>query len=167
MVALHRWNPDMNHAVLLFFYPFHFLMAMRDSRLHCYHFCKKIDHLLTSHCHLLHLPFFFLFLGLIPKRIISQLLVLMPAVLLILVAGLSPSGMRAFFGSFLLNNPWIIRVVHSINDVLRDLTADYSHMLALGIRRLLKTVSYLRNKQSSNWLFSDITCFQSFTIHWK
>ena len=31
MVALHCWNPEVNHAVLLFSCPFHFRMAMRDS----------------------------------------------------------------------------------------------------------------------------------------
>ena len=102
-MALQQWNPEVNHAVLLFFCPFHFQMAMRDSQLHCHHFGKKFNHLLMI---LTYFPYlsFFLFLGLIPTWIISQLLALTPAVLFIRFAVLSPRGMRALFGSFLLIN---------------------------------------------------------------
>ena len=122
MVALHHWNPEVNHAILLFC-PFYFRMAMRASR--------EIAIISARTFAAAYFPYlsFFLYLGLIPTRIISQLLALTPAVLFILFAGLSPRGMTVFFGSFLLINLWIIRGVHSINDVLRDLIAECSHML--------------------------------------
>ena len=110
---------------------------------------------------------FFLYLGLTPTRIISQILALMPAVLFILFAGLSPRGMRAFFGFFLLINPWIITGVHSINDILKDLIAECSHMWVQGICKFPKTVSYFCKKWILNQWFSDLTCFQSLNIHWK
>ena len=47
---------------------------------------------------------FYLFLGLIATWIISLLLALTPAVLFICFTVLSPRGMRALFGSFLLIN---------------------------------------------------------------
>ena len=165
MVALHRWNPEVNHEVLIFFCPFRFQMVMRDSQLHCHHFGKNFDHLLMIHCYLLPLPFFFLVFGTYPyKNYSSAIPKLTPAVLFILLAGLSPRGMRSFFGSFLLINPWIIRGVHSINDILRDLTAKCSNMLPWGICKFLKTVPYLSDKWILNWWFSGLTYFPRFIV---
>ena len=96
MVALHHWNPEVKHAILLFC-PFYFRMAMRASR--------EIAIISARTFAAAYFPYlsFFLYLGLIPTRIISQLLALTPAVLFILFAGLSPRGMTVFFGSFLLS----------------------------------------------------------------
>ena len=115
MVALRRWNPEVNHAVLLFFYPFDFRMPMADFVAIILARNLIIFLWFTATC--FSYFSFFLYLGLIPTRNLSQFLVLMPAVLFILFAGLSPRGMRVFFGSFLLINPWIFRDVHSITDI--------------------------------------------------
>ena len=113
MVALHRWNPEVNHVVLLFSCPFHFLMTMRDSRLRCYHFGKNFDHLLIFTAIYFSYLYFFLYFRLIPIRIISQLLALMPAVLFTLFASLRSRGIRAFFGSFILINQVQLTVNHT------------------------------------------------------
>ena len=162
MEHVHCWSPEWNHAVLLLLCPFHFLMAMRDSRLYCHHRGWKIVHLMMIYCNLLPLPLFFFYFRLITIRINSQLLALTPAVLLILSAGLSPRGMRAFFGSFRLIDLGLSEVfiasitfleiwLPSVVICLPRASASFSKQFPIFVT-------------SRSWIGA---CFQSFTMHWK
>ena len=165
MEALHRWSPELNHAVLLFLCPFHFLMAMRER--------ERVDSIVIIAAGKLcifwwftatYFPYlsFFLYFRLITTRINSQFLVLTPAVLLILFTGHSPKVMRAFFGSFSslilgLSEVFIALMMFleiwspSVVICWPRASASFSEQFPIFVR-------------SGSWIGA---CFQSFTMHWK
>ena len=165
MEALHRWSPELNHAVLLFLCPFHFLMAMRER--------ERVDSIVIIAAGKLcifwwftatYFPYlsFFLYFRLITTRINSQFLVLTPAVLLILFTGHSPKVVRAFFGSFSslilgLSEVFIALMMFleiwspSVVICWPRASASFSEQFPIFVR-------------SGSWIGA---CFQSFTMHWK
>ena len=160
MAALHCWNPEVNHAVLLFSSPFHFRMAMRDS---LPSFWQEIWS--SSHDSLLLLlSFFFSRIWDLPLQELFfsfwHLCLLCPSSSSLALAleewegflvpsSLSTLGLsEVFIASMMFLEIWLPSVV----------------IFSPTICKFLKTVSYLSDKWILNWWFSDLTYFQSFTV---